>query len=170
MRPQTERFDWLLQNSITSLRVLRFEDLVDKRLLLYFAQRFGKQLESLTLLKRPDTLSMFPALRELVLGWVNAGDMEAVWCACPSEIQHFAIRGITVENVDALRDLATTSTSLRAITYSNADCDIAELQEACNRKGIVLRRCCRYPPRVQPLRAPDFPRLTLISNFRRMQM
>lgn len=141
--------DWLLQNSGDSLRVLRF-GAVDRHVFDHVAARYGPGLHSLTLSRRADrhvgALHLFPALRELVLGWVNADDIGGLFAACPAAIQHLAIRGVTPDNVAGLLSIARTSDDLRCISYFHASCRIAELRAACQMRGVVFRRCPVFPP------------------------
>lgn len=166
--------DWLLLNSANTLRVLRFgtAGTVSRAVFRALAQRVGRRLHSLTLERRADrhvqSIALFPALRELVLGWVNGEDIGGLFAACPAAIQHLAIRGVNAFNVRSLVDLARTSPDIRCISYFHAECNINNLRAACRERGVVLRRCAHFPPRVQPLRAPDFPRSLHVDNFKAM--
>ncbi|EJD51354.1 hypothetical protein AURDEDRAFT_159758 [Auricularia subglabra TFB-10046 SS5] len=183
--------NWLLLNSSDSLRVLRFgtAGTVSRLVFRALAERLGKRLHSLTLERRADrhvqSISLFPELRELVLGWVNGEDIGGLFAACPAAIQHLAIRGINAFNVRSLVDVARSSRDIRCISYFHAECNIDNLRVACRERGVVLRRCEHFPPvraslvlqaiaftdfeqRVQPLRVPDFPRSLHVDNFKAM--
>jgi len=173
-----EHLDWLLQPSANSLRVLRFgpRGLVQPAVFGPLAVKYGKQVTSLTIESRVDkharNLHLFPALHELVLGWVDHASIMAVhhaWVASSAKIRHLAIRGITGRSIVGLIKIVEDSTELVCITYFMSDVSMRQLRDVCNLKGVRLQTCDPFPPRTMPLRAPDYPRTVHPDDFKAMQ-
>ncbi|KAH7097764.1 hypothetical protein BKA62DRAFT_715493 [Auriculariales sp. MPI-PUGE-AT-0066] len=170
--------EWLLQNSLDTIRVLRFRErgIVPSNVFQPIARKYGTHIHSLTIESRVDKnvqhLHLFPELRELVLGWIDRETLLAVhnaWVTSKARIRHLALRGISWEHMGPLQSLIEEATDLKCITFYRLDANLTQLRALCKKHKITLQTCEPFPPRVLPLRAPDYPRAAHPDDFLIMQ-